>query len=401
MWVVRGDDHLLTPPRLLLCLLSVIAAGCHTVTPGVAKLQPAADVVSSQEDQTEASAPEPVPDADDSNPEKESNPSRNLFRRESVSERTPARKSTGGIQLMPAEAVFSEASIDPPPSGPLSIDPESAFASDDDGFASIGPSFRPLPLFPDEEKVTPEPADEIVAEGEDLRPISFRDDVRGLFPMLKADSLSVLTWQNAIVLGAGAGGALAIRASHTDGRVRDDTLEHPLRWGTGSHVLRNFGEPEVQAPVIFALYGLSLWKQDPELHNFMKATISAYSVTSLTTVAIKGIADTSRPSDGFQGGHYGFPSFHTASAFAISATIEEYYGWKFGVPAYVLSGLVGWSRIDQREHDLSDVVFGAVLGYVIGKSIAATHVDRDASFKIAPYYDSANQTSGVTLEAPF
>ena len=60
--------------------------------------------------------------------------------------------------------------------------------------------------------------------------------------------------------------------------------------------------------------------------------------------------------------------------------------------------LVGWSRIDQREHDLSDVLFGSVLGFVIGKSVAAAHLDRQANLKIAPYYDAQNRATWLSFE---
>ena len=234
-------------------------------------------------------------------------------------------------------------------------------------------------------------------EGE---PISWREDLRQLLPMLRDDAYSVVTWKNAIILGAATGGVLAIRAD-LDGEIRADTAKHTDRWGEASPILRQFGEPGVQMPFLFAFYGYSVWQQDDELHRFSKALISAHAISSLTTVAIKGVTNTNRPTDEFLGGHYGFPSYHTSSTFAIAATIEEYYGWRAGVPAYALAGLVGWSRIDQREHDLSDVVFGAALGYVIGKSVAAAHLDRDSAFQVSPYFESTSRSTGLMLELQF
>ena len=57
-----------------------------------------------------------------------------------------------------------------------------------------------------------------------------------------------------------------------------------------------------------------------------------------------------------------FPSGHTSNAFALAAVAERHYGWKLGVPAYLLAGVVGASRIQQDKHYLSDVVAGAMLG---------------------------------------
>lgn len=233
-----------------------------------------------------------------------------------------------------------------------------------------------------------------------LGSISFKDDVLGLPCLFWDDAKSLCTWQNAIVLGAAAGGAVAIR-DNLDKRVRYETAEHPLQWGQGSVVLRQFGEYTYQVPVIAGVYAVSLWTEDERCHEFSMAVISAYSLSAATTVAIKGITNTQRPSTQFENGHYGFPSYHASSTFCIAAVLDEYYGWKAGLPAYVLAGLVGWSRIDQREHDLSDVVFGSVLGFVIGKTVAAAHLDRNSRFRVTPYYEAQNRTTGITVETKF
>lgn len=230
--------------------------------------------------------------------------------------------------------------------------------------------------------------------------ISFRDDIMGLPSMFWNDAKSIVTWPNVVVLGAAAGVAVVLR-DDVDQKVRYETAEHPLRWGQGSVTLRQFGEYSYQVPVLTGVYALSLWTECDQLHEFSLAAFSAYGLTALSTVTIKGITNTTRPTTQFQDGHYGFPSYHAASTFSLAAVIEEYYGWQVGLPAYALAGLVGWSRIDQREHDLSDVVFGSVLGFVIGKSVAAAHLDRRANMKITPYYDAQNRAAAVSFEKRF
>ncbi len=217
-------------------------------------------------------------------------------------------------------------------------------------------------------------------------------------PDLWDDTLATATWKNAAIVGLAGAGAIALRTD-IDRSVRADVAEHPQRWGHASSGLRVFGEPAAQAPALFAVYGYSIYAQDEDLHEFSVATIHAWGLSSLTTVAVKGIADTQRPTNRFLDGRYGFPSFHTSSTFSIAAVIEDYYGWKAGLPAYAVAGLVGWSRIDQQEHDLSDVLFGAVLGYVIGKSVAAAHQERH-TWEVQPWIGPQN-TSGLVLEVPF
>lgn len=226
------------------------------------------------------------------------------------------------------------------------------------------------------------------------------DDLKTLLPTLWADTCSVLRWENAVILGVAAGGAVAIR-DNLDGETRAYTAEFPLRWGEGSEVLRQFGEFSWQVPVIAGVYGWSLFAQDEKLHQFTTALISAYGITAITTVLIKAATDTQRPSNQFQDGRYGFPSYHAASTFAIASVIDEYYGWPLGLPSYVMAGLVGWTRIDQREHDLSDVFFGSVLGFVIGKSIACAHLERYGNWEIYPCFDPVVRGVGFTFSKSY
>ena len=73
------------------------------------------------------------------------------------------------------------------------------------------------------------------------------------------------------------------------------------------------------------------------------------------------------PSDPFQfdpfSGNVSFPSGHTTIAFATAVAVdrETKAGWVPWV-AYPMATLVGWSRIHENEHWLSDVVGGAALG---------------------------------------
>ena len=61
-------------------------------------------------------------------------------------------------------------------------------------------------------------------------------------------------------------------------------------------------------------------------------------------------------------GHHSFPSTHTAVAFDGSSFLMRRYGWKWGVPAYVVSTYVAWGRVHADKHDVWDVIGGAALG---------------------------------------
>ena len=68
---------------------------------------------------------------------------------------------------------------------------------------------------------------------------------------------------------------------------------------------------------------------------------------------------------------------HTSVSFAGAAFIQRRYGWKWGIPAYVVSTYVGWSRVYGKKHDWWDVAAGAVIGvgssYIFTRPFAKEH----------------------------
>ena len=118
-------------------------------------------------------------------------------------------------------------------------------------------------------------------------------------------------------------------------------------------------------------------------------------------VSIPDTEDVMLGSEGSPAGaDHAWPSGHTSSAFTVAAVLNEHYGPWVGVPSLALAGLVGYQRIDAREHDLSDVVFGAMLGYVVGTSIAR---DEEARFPeifgmtVVPFSDPQTGATGIAL----
>lgn len=72
-----------------------------------------------------------------------------------------------------------------------------------------------------------------------------------------------------------------------------------------------------------------------------------------------------------------FPSAHSAAAFTGATFLQRRYGWKLGVPAYVLSTYVAWSRMYAKKHDIWDVAAGAAIGaaasLIFTRPFAAKH----------------------------
>lgn len=256
------------------------------------------------------------------------------------------------------------------------------------------------PVFEGAYESNGETIEHIIAPREELIELAFSRDIGNAWYRLRDDSAGVIHPQNLLTLAIAGGGALALRGD-VDEHVRRQTARHPERWGAATDFFGEIGDVQVQVPVMLGVYYLSLRNQDAELHDFSTTLMSAFTINAVSTVGIKLITDTDRPTDKTNNGHYGFPSYHASSSFAIASVIDEYYGAEFGLPAYFVAGLIGWSRIDSRNHDLSDVLFGSVLGYVIGKSVARHHLTGDSRVQILPWFEPSNGTAGVSVLKKF
>ncbi len=84
----------------------------------------------------------------------------------------------------------------------------------------------------------------------------------------------------------------------------------------------------------------------------------AYGTTMATTYALKWTLNHTRP----DGDPYSFPSAHTSSAFSGATLIQLRYGAKYGIPAFILAGFVGYSRVQAERHFWGDVLGGAFIG---------------------------------------
>lgn len=131
----------------------------------------------------------------------------------------------------------------------------------------------------------------------------------------------------------------------------------------------------VMAALPVTAFALAYFKDDTEGEKQWLRNVLANQF--LTSVARVGFNETSwgkRPT-----GHgYGFPSGHVAFAASGASFLEERYGWKYGVPAWLLTGYVAWVRVDNGDHHWRDVVAASALAYGVGKLFVtpenATHL---------------------------
>ncbi len=138
------------------------------------------------------------------------------------------------------------------------------------------------------------------------------------------------------------------------------------------NVIQDSGNYAQHLPVAAALVLIIVKKDKKGFWQFAES----FGTTLGATVILKYVINKPRP-NGATDGH-AFPSGHTAEAFSGASFIQRRYGWKFGVPAYLVAGYVGISRLEGHNprHDGWDVLAGAVVG--IGSTyIFTTPFERD------------------------
>jgi membrane-associated phospholipid phosphatase len=104
-------------------------------------------------------------------------------------------------------------------------------------------------------------------------------------------------------------------------------------------------------------------------YDFAQALI----VTEIYTGALKYSVRRERP-DGSDS--LSFPSGHASAVFTLATVADRHYGWKVGVPAYLLASGIGLSRVEKSKHYLSDVLAGATLGIVVGRTVTRVNDER-------------------------
>jgi len=192
-----------------------------------------------------------------------------------------------------------------------------------------------------------------------------------------------LSFGNPTNLGilAVAFGADRIVRHNLDERIREQRERHHFPALESGDFGTIIGNPGLHFGGALAWYAVSVNNRDAKDYALAKALIEALAINDLTTGFLQMSVHERAPNDQY----FGWPSGHTSSSFAVASVMHQYYGWQVGVPLYLLSGYVAASRIEDREHNVSDLVFGAALGVVIGHSVVKGELPQLGGFTILPY----------------
>jgi membrane-associated phospholipid phosphatase len=141
----------------------------------------------------------------------------------------------------------------------------------------------------------------------------------------------------------------------------------------------------------FGTYALGRAQHSPRVSRLGADLVRAQLVNTVLTQGIKFAVQRERP----DGGRYSFPSGHTSGAFATATVLQRHLGWKVGVPAYAVAAYVAGNRLPENKHYMSDVLFGAAVGIVSGRTVTIGH--GRARFALSPLTFPGGGGVGLTL----
>lgn len=195
---------------------------------------------------------------------------------------------------------------------------------------------------------------------------------RGFFSSLGhnlKDDVKHLPRKNTLYFLAG-GGALAALVHPNDNKI-NRRLE-------GSGAAETFFKPGRyigQTPVLLgagaAAYLIGRGKGNSRLQHLGMDEIEAQLLTGAIVIGLKEAVRRDRPikNNGSRASGFGFPSGHAAATFAAATVLQQHLGYRAGIPTYLVASYVAMSRLHDNVHKASDVVFGATVGIIVGRTV--------------------------------
>ena len=126
------------------------------------------------------------------------------------------------------------------------------------------------------------------------------------------------------------------------------------------------GGTAVQAAASIGTYVVGAVAHKPRVRHLGMDLMEAQILSEGFVQGIKVIVRRERP-DGSSG--FSFPSGHATITMAGATVLQQHLGWKAAVPTYAIAAYVAASRVHDNRHYASDVVAGATLGIIIGRSV--------------------------------
>ena len=187
--------------------------------------------------------------------------------------------------------------------------------------------------------------------------------IKAMVKDLGSDFKHLPSMENLFWAGVGGGLALAVHPADdnvNEAMVNSDFAHNFFKLG------KYLGNSYTLLPAAITVYVIGRAKDRPKVSHMGMDLIQSLAVSETLVQTLKYTTRRERP-DG--SGKNSFPSGHAADTFAFATALERHLGWKGAVPAYIFASYVAISRLPDDRHWLSDVVFGASVGIIAGRTV--------------------------------
>ena len=188
--------------------------------------------------------------------------------------------------------------------------------------------------------------------------------VRAIFSGLKDDILNLPSKDNLLFLGIGGG--LTLAAQPFDEKLNASAI------GQSDRVTRIFapgkywGDTPEQMAFSLGTWAIGRVLHKPKVSHLGMDLLRAQALTELMVEPVKLATRRLRPDES---NHQSFPSGHAAITFAAATVLQRHLGWLQSLPAYAIASYVAAARLQENRHYLTDVVFGAAVGTIAGRTV--------------------------------
>jgi membrane-associated phospholipid phosphatase len=190
--------------------------------------------------------------------------------------------------------------------------------------------------------------------------------IRALFGNLGEDIKHLPALPNLYIAAVGGGLAAAVHP------IDDSVNARLMSQGDVFFLGKYLGDTPEQVALSLGTYAFGRIRHQPKVAHLGMDLLQAQIMSELMVEPIKFATHRERP-DGSN--HQSFPSGHAAITFATATVIERHLGWRKAALGYLIAAYVATSRLHDNRHYLSDVVFGAAVGSIAGRTVVHHEAD--------------------------
>jgi PAP2 superfamily len=213
-----------------------------------------------------------------------------------------------------------------------------------------------------EEQKPPDPQEQKAEAKEPPTPP--RTGIHALLGNLGEDFKHLPSKQNLYLTAIGGALAAAVHPADQGFNARLNSHSDAVNaaFAPGKYV----GDTPEQIALSIGTYAFGHLFDKPKVSHLGMDLLQAQILSEALVQPLKFATHRMRP-DGSN--HQSFPSGHAAVTFATATVIERHLGWRKSLLGYAIASYVAASRLHDNQHYLSDVVFGAAVGSIAGRTV--------------------------------